>query len=273
MPMRARRICDKPYLRSVIGAQQVHMQSGGYPFDSRRFGLTMKNIFARAGVLLLLAAALLPSRPAPAADGPTVARTLESVLRARVKSPGGAVEITVAPSPRAAQGYFSAIRISARPAQIKRFRFSALDLAARDVQVDVNKLLRDREIVTRRSDTRLRAVVNEADLKRMLAQGRSTATMGLRVKFLRDRTRVAGRWNWTWFHGPVVGVGKLRVAPQHRLYFDLSSLQLNGHEVPAALRQRFSERLNPLLDYSDLPFQPRFRAVRFNGASAVITAY
>jgi len=227
-----------------------------------------KAVLLYGAVLLVLSGAL----PARAADGKTVVRALETALRAKIKSPNGTLKISVKPSARAGEGYFSEIKISARPAQIKKFRFSELALTARDVRIDVNKLLRNQEIITLQTKTQLRAKVSEADLTRVLAQGKSTAPLSLKVKFLKDRIRIAGNWNWTWFRGPVVGVGKLRVASS-QLYFDLISLRLNNREVPSALRDKVDARLNPILDYRDLPFQPRFRAVKFNGSSATIMAY
>lgn len=197
---------------------------------------------------------------------------LNKALQSRVTSPGGKPHFLVRPSSRAGDGYFEEIFIAARPAQIKKLRLTELVLRARNVQVDVNQLLREHKLNTVKSQTFLRAIVTERDLMDVLAQGKHSAEMGLKVKFLGDQVRVNGNWKWNWFSGPVVAVGRLYLAPGHKVNCDVKSLTLNGNEVPGYVKTKFMEKLNPLIDYSDVPFQPRFRSVKVVGTRAIITA-
>jgi len=238
-----------------------------------------------AVTLIILAAAghrsvqAAPAKPAPAAQkkadlqGQRVTTALTRVLQAKISSPGGKMKLTVRPTARAAQGYFSEVYIAAHPATFKKkLRISELVMRARNVRLDVPHLLSKGKVRTLSSTTTLRAVITENDLTSMLAKGKHTAAMGLKVKYIGDRMRVTGNWNWGWFSGPVIGVGKLRLAPGYKINFDIISLKLNGAEVPQFVKDKFSEKINPVIDYEDVPFMPRFRGVKVQGSKATVYA-
>jgi hypothetical protein len=215
-----------------------------------------------------------PLTAAQKAKAQEVSAKLEKILRHRIKSPGGQLQLKIVPSTRADLGYFKEIFIAAKPAQIKRRRFSELTLHARNVRISPSALLADDDpgIVTLSSQTSMRAVVTEDELTAALAKGRDSADKGLRVKFVGDgRLRVTGMWKWNWFSGPMDALGKLHLGPGHTVVADIQSLKLNGREVPQAVKNKFSERINPLVDYTDLPFRPPFKTLRFVGGKAVIT--
>ena len=183
------------------------------------------------------------------------------------------MQLTVRPTDRAAEGYFSEIYIAAHPATIKKkLRISALVMRARNVRLDVPHLLREGKVRTLSSNTTLRAVITEKDLTDLLAKGKHSRAMGLRVKYLGDRMRVTGNWKWGWFNGPIIGVGKLRLAPDYKIHLDILSLKLNGAEVPQFVKNKFSEKINPVIDYEDMPFRPRFRGVKVEGTKATVSA-
>lgn len=217
-------------------------------------------------------AAPTPAQQARQARARRVAATLERLLRARVSSPGKRLQLVIRPGARADEGYFSEVFLSGRPVQVKKLSITELSLRARDVRLDVAALLNKGKIRTLASRSALRAVVTESDLMALLARGRSTRAMNLRVKYLGDRIRVSGNWNWGWLNGPLVGEGRLRLAPGSRVNFDIISLKLNGAELPDFVKSRFSNRINPVLSYEDIPFQPRFRSLQLKGNKAILTA-
>jgi LmeA-like phospholipid-binding len=200
---------------------------------------------------------------------------LTSFLRRKVTSSNGSLQLQVKPGDHADLGRFSEISLSGRSVQVKKkLQVSEFTMRARNVQILVPYLLRsdDKELHTVRATTTLRAVITENDLTASLARGKSTGSMGLRVKYLGDRIRVTGNWQLGLLNGPLAGVGKLRLAPDHKVYFDIISLKLNGAEVPAFLKTRFSQSINPLIDSDDLPFMPHFRSLTIQGTRAILTA-
>jgi hypothetical protein len=245
-----------------------------------------------------LAALLAVSGPAPWRNGfsePAVAATtaqqqaqqaqqakarrvtaeLTNFLRGKVTSRSGKLQLQIKPGARADLGQFAEIFMSGRGVQVKKkLQVTEFTMRARNVQISVAHLLRnqDKELHTFRSATSLRAVITENDLTTSLARGKRSGSMGLRVKYLGDRLFVSGNWQMGWLNGPVEGTGRLRLAPDHKVYFDIISMKLNGAEVPVFIKNRFSQNINPLIDSDDLPFMPRFRSLRIQGTQAILTS-
>lgn len=243
--------------------------------SSRRLPLT------RSGGVLLGALVLGGFTPhTPAASAPTidaedrkVTNQLIAVLHRSLKKPNGEkINLTVVPTARASEGYFAQIRMSAAPAQLKKkLRVSAFDLDARNVHVNVAALWGERRVRTYKSQTKLRATISEDDLTQMLARGKHTKTMGIKVKFQGDKLAVTGNINYALVNGPVSGLAKLRMVPGHKVNLDIISMKLRGMELPQFVKDQFASRINPVIDYNDLPFNPPFKGVKVVGNKAYLT--
>ncbi len=215
-----------------------------------------------------------PAQSAPAVDAADqrVAAALTRVLRARITSPNG-MKITIKPTERSSQGYFAQVAMAGKPAKIKKLQLSELTLDARNVRIDVPYLQRENGIRTLSAVTTFRAVVSENDLTKLLAQGKSTKDMKLRVKYLPDgRMKVTGQLNYTLVNGPVQGIGRLVLKPSSKVNLDIQSLKLRGHEVPQFIKDQLSGRINPVIDYADVPFKPRFRSLKVVGTRAILSS-
>ena len=216
----------------------------------------------------------VPAQSAPALDAADqrVTSELTRILRARITSPSG-VKITVVPSARASEGYFAQVALAGKNAKIKKLPLSELTLDARNVRIDVPYLRRENGIKTLAASTTFRAVVSENDLTNLMAQGKSTKDMKLRVKYLPDgRMKVSGQLNYTLVNGPVQGIGRLVLMPGSKVNLDIQSLQLRGHEVPQFIKDQLSSRINPVIDYADVPFKPRFRNLKVVGTRAILSS-
>ena len=209
--------------------------------------------------------------------GRAVAARLKRFLSRRISSPGGKLTMHIKPGARPDLGQFSEIVIAGKPIRLKKeLQVSEFAMRARNIRIDTAALMRedDRELKTLKATTSVRAVITENDLTTMFARGRRSKEMNLLVRFQGDRIRVSGNWNWGWFSGPVTMTGKLRLtksAGGNQVYFDILSLRLNGASVPSFMQNKFSEKLNPLISYDDLPFLPQIRSIRFVGNKAVLS--
>ena len=224
------------------------------------------------------------AQPAKAATPKTVAgqpdkytAAVVKALRANITSPNDKLQVEVHPTSRAKDGYFSEIYVAGRPAQNKNLRMTDFALRARDVHINMPHLWQTGKIDTISSNTKLRAVISEGDLTQLLALGKATASMGLKVKYLRhpewgDVMQVSGNWNMFLFSGPITGVGRLKLAPGSTVNLEILSLKLRGVESPQSLKNLFTTKLNPVLDYHDVPFQPKFNGLKVQGDKAVLTA-
>lgn len=172
---------------------------------------------------------------------------------------------------RSSQGYFKQISLVARPAHVRKLAVSELNLNALDVRIDVPALLNEGRVRTLESRTSLRAVVSEDDVTALLARGKSTREMGLRVRYNSDGSmRVSGNLNYPLLNGPVSGVARLRVSSDYKVNLDISSLKLRGAEVPSFVRQHLMSRVNPVIDYEDVPFRPRLSSLSVQGTRAIL---
>ena len=222
----------------------------------------------------LLGAGLITSDAAPALDAQDVKVTnqVTGLLKKMIKNPnGGPVTIQVAPNARASEGYFDRIVIKGAPLQFKKLYLSEFALDARNVKVDVSALNNVKKIRTSRSTTTLRAVISEDDLTKMLGRSKGTKDMNLKVKYVGDKMRVTGTLNYTLVNGPVTGVAKLRQGADHKVYLDILSLKLRGVEAPGFVRNQLSNRINPVIDYQDLPFNPPFKTLKVAGNKAYLS--
>lgn len=236
-----------------------------------------KTHFLYGAATLVVAGWITGANTAPAltAADKQVAQQVEKALRTRYTSPNKTLRLVVRPTARSRDGYFSEIIVEGKPVQIKRLRVSEFSLHARDVRVKLDGLKKNK-VYTSQAKTKFRAVVSEADLTEMFAQGKHTRSMGLKARYLKDPThgdvlQVAGNWKWSWFNGPVKGVGKLRITKDNQVFADIISLKLNGAEVPGFVKNKFSSSLNPVLDYNDVPFQPRFKSLKVQNQRAILT--
>lgn len=213
-----------------------------------------------------------PAAPVLDAKDKRVTAQIKNILRDLVKSPnGGGISISVVPSARASEGYFDRIAIKGAPLKFKKLYVSDFSLDARNVKVDVPSLSSVKKIRTSRSTTSLRAVISEEDLTKMLASGKATRSMGLKVRYVGDKMRVTGNLNYGLVSGPVTGLAKLRQGANHKVYLDILSLKLRGVEAPAFVKNQFSNRINPVIDYQDLPFNPPFKTLKIVGNKAYLS--
>lgn len=215
-----------------------------------------------------------PSRIALAASqsGSHITQALENYLRKRITSPGGKLELKITPDTKVDQGYFKEVLIVARPAKIKKRQFTLLRLRAKNVHIDPKALLNGNDLDTLSSTTTLYAEVTDQELTKALAGGKDSSVMNLKVNFKGDLIQVSGNYNWGLFSGPFTATGKLRLAKGHQIVADIQSLKVNGFETPAFIKTKFSERINPLIDYTDLPFKPPFRKLVIQGHKAIVYA-
>ena len=213
-----------------------------------------------------------PAAPVLDANDRKVTSQVESILRNLIKNPnGGAVNISVVPNARASEGYFDRIVVKGAPLKIKKLYVSEFALDARNVKVNVPDLYNVKKIRTSSSTTAFRAVISENDLTKMLASSKGTRAMGLKVKYVGDRMRVTGNLNYGLVSGPVSGVAKLRQGANHKVYLDILSLKLRGVEAPGFVKNQFSNRINPVIDYQDLPFSPPFKTLKIVGNKAYLS--
>lgn len=226
-------------------------------------------------VPLALCPGQAPASAAPAtvdATGQRVTHRVDQLLRGVLKTQNGTpIALKITPDARSSQGFFPHITISGGATRLKNLFVSEFQLDAQNVQVDVPALTSVGKVRTVRSQTRLRVVITEDDLTKTLSRGKNTRGMGLRVKYVGDKMRITGNLNYAFLNGPISGLAKLRQTSDHNVYLDILSLQLRGVEAPGFIKNQLSNRINPIVNYSTLPFNPPFRHLHVVGNKAILS--
>jgi len=205
-------------------------------------------------------------------EGHRVVSKVREILHAKVSSPGGQMKLNIVPGAHPERGEFREISAIGAPAKVRKLEITSIHITARDVRIKVADMFRENKIRTTTAKTTLRAVVTDNDLTRYLGKGNHTRDMGLQVRFMGKATRVTGNFKWQWFSGPVEGYGRLRLGDDCKVYFDILTLKLNGKAVPDWLKVKFSEKINPIIDYDEVPFRPQFKRLQIQGDRAILTA-
>lgn len=241
----------------------------------------MTSLSTRSALLLALVAPMVfVSTPSfvtaqPAGvnpQGQRITRRVERVLRGVIRTQNGTpIALKITPDARSARGFFPHISMSGGATRLKNLYASQFQLDARNVQIDVPALNNLGKVRTQFSQTRLRVVISENDLTRTLSESKSTRDMGLRVKYVGDRMRITGHLNYAFLSGPITGEAKLRQTSDHNVYLDILSLQLRGVEAPGFVKNQLSNRINPIINYSTLPFNPPFRHLKVVGNKAILS--
>lgn len=240
--------------------------------------MTSSKVRPRLLLALLLPSAFyfsarqLPAQPARADQGQRITRRVAQVLRGVIRNQNGTpIALRITSNARSARGFFPHISMSGGATRLKNLYASEFQLDAQNVQIDVPALNNLGKVRTQYAQTRLRVVISENDLTKTLSQGKSTRDMGLRVKYIGDRMRITGHLNYAFLNGPISGVAKLRQTADHNVYLDILSLQLRGVEAPGFIKNQLSNRINPIINYSTLPFNPPFRSLRVVGNKAILS--
>ena len=208
----------------------------------------------------------------PDAGGQRVTNRVEELLRGVIKSQDGhPLSVQLSPTARASQGYFSDVKIAGGATRLKSLFVSQFQLHSQNVQVDVPALYSIGKVKTLRAQTQMRVIISEDDLTKMLAAGKSTKDMKLKVKYVGDKMRVTGVLNFPFLNGPIAGVAKLRQTPDHNVYLDILSMQLRGVEAPGFVKNQLSNRINPVVNYATVPFNPPFRSLKVVGNKAYLS--
>lgn len=213
----------------------------------------------------------VPQRTYGASQGEQVIANLGGKLRWRFTNPqdpkGAEVKIIPYEDPKnSAKGRFKTIILRSTPAAIKKMPVESIDMRADDVTIDVTRLFKNDEIATVKcAKTRLEAVVSEDNLNTLFARGKSTKDMHLKASFVDGKVRITGQWKLFMFKGPIETVGKLALTKDNNLNFDMESLKMNNAEAPDSVKKQFMSRINPVVEFSDLPFQPKVSTITFRG--------
>ncbi|MBI3922597.1 MAG: DUF2993 domain-containing protein [Armatimonadetes bacterium] len=229
------------------------------------------------GTVLLSALWFSPDRGYAESKGDRVLHALEQHVRARISNPENpkAAEIKIVPydsEASTAKGRFKTIIVRSSPAKIKHVPIEEINLRADDVTIDVDQLLKKDDLDTKKSGkTTVEGTVSADNLNALFAGGKATHDMNLKARFEDGKVKISGYWKLFMFKGPIQTVGRLILTKKNTLDFEMDSLKINNREAPKSVKDQFMERLNPVVQFDDIPFRPKITTLTFKGDKVFVS--
>lgn len=154
------------------------------------------------------------------------------------------------------RGRFKAIVVSADKISRKGVNIRKIYIKAFDVTLDIAKLYEEGDIeTTSRRNTVLAARVYKSDLNKLLAKKKS-AIKNLHVEFQDNHLVVTGKYRLLFGHSLRM-VGILKILDHRQINFVPTSASVNGIPLPAGPLRGVLSKLNPLVDFAELPLRPK----------------
>lgn len=159
------------------------------------------------------------------------------------------------------RGRFKAIVVSADKLTRKHISIRNVSIKAYDVTLNIDKLYSKGDVeTTSRKKTILAARVYKNDLNKLLAKKKSTIR-NLQVEFENNKLVFTGKYR---FGAKLRLVGALKIEKHRQVNFVPTAASLNGIPLPAGPLRQVLGKLNPLIDFYELPLRPKVDKVEIH---------
>ena len=153
------------------------------------------------------------------------------------------------------QGRFQAIVVSADRVTRKGIDIRKVYIKAFDVTLDIAELYKEGDVeTTSRRNTTLSVRVYKGDLNKLLAKKKSTI-QNLHVEFQDHKLVVTGKYQLLFGYNLRM-VGKLQVKNRRQVDFVPTAASVNNIPLPTGPLRQVLSKLNPLVDFHELPLRP-----------------
>ncbi len=159
------------------------------------------------------------------------------------------------------QGRFQSIVVAADKIHRKGIAIRNIHIKAFDVVLDIKELYGDGDIKTKsRQKTVFSGRAYKDDLNKMLALKKSPIE-NLRVDFENNKLVFTGKFRFAFGHNLRM-VGELRVEDHRKINFVPTAVSVNGIPLPAGPLRSMLSKLNPLIDFANIPLQPKVDEIK-----------
>ncbi|MBP8950881.1 MAG: DUF2993 domain-containing protein [Armatimonadetes bacterium] len=188
----------------------------------------------------------------------------EKVLRTKIDENWTTknLKITVKPyssEARTQKGQFAYLAMSADWAEEKEDKVKLVDfsMSARDVQIDVNELVKRKKLrVVNSGSTSAHVKLMEADVNRLLAM-KKTPIQNLKVDFGNGDLTFTGKYQVN-----IKLTGTVEIKNGYELHFKPTQASIGILGVPIGIVNKFLGSLNPVMDMRKLPLQPKLKSLK-----------
>ena len=213
---------------------------------------------------LLTTGAAVPAlwRVLPAQAAVTIAEVEQALrhwLSAEMKSRNPEVTVEVLDEASMQAGRFKWIELRAEQAERKRVKMSNLLLKGYDVQVDLPKLLapKDPAFETKSvGSTKLNVSTTKEELNQAFSYKKILDEF--QIDFVKSRLVISGIYPLLSLNNKIRVEGGLQPQGSAVLLVDAQG-SINGVPVPQGIVKKLVNNINPLIDFSSIPFSPKIK--------------
>jgi len=225
--------------------------------------------FASAGI----AAAQVPDPVTPEA----IAQRIETRIREKFTATNLEVQVVPFDDPSyTQQGRLQWVVISADKLEQDVFTVQQIFIKALDTTLDLDQLFATNSDVVRKVPGRsiVTAFVSEENLNKMIGPESSLAKNSgieeLKMQVLPGQLRITGKYH-PFFDADLELIGRLEVAERYNINFIPVSAKFNGVPLPQGLLRGLLKKMNPILDFHDVPMGPSVDQVVVDDHRVLIT--
>lgn len=190
-----------------------------------------------------------------------VATRIKNKINSKWQTSGLTIKVVPLSDPaQTAAGHFRSITVSAATVHVHDIKMTGVKMAATDVTLDLDKLVRENEVVTKKRKTgSFAARVSESDLNKALKRKKNTI-QDLHVALGNGTLTFTGKYKFG-IGANLKLTGRLECPDHYRVNFIPTKASVNGVPLPAGPLKGVLSKMNPLLDLRKLPLSPRINKV------------
>jgi hypothetical protein len=220
-----------------------------------------------------LAAAQVPAVVTPE----VIAEQLEARIREKFTATNLQIQVIPFDDPSyTQQGRLQWVSISAEELVQDVFTIQQIFTKVLDTTLDLDQLFAAKSVVARKVPGRsiVTAYVSEADLNRMIGPesslSKNSGIEDLRMEVLPGQLRITGKYH-PFFDADLELIGRLEVAEHYFVNFMPVSAKFNGVPLPQGLLRGLLKKMNPILDFHDVPLGPSVEQVIVDDHRVLVT--
>jgi hypothetical protein len=168
------------------------------------------------------------------------------------------------------KGHFKSILLKADVAKWKGLAIRPIYLKSQDVVLDIPKLVKDEDIVTKScKKTTFKARMGETDLNGLF-QKKKMPIKNPKIDLGKGDVTFTGTYQVARLGSNLKLVGEFDVKNETDLWFSVKKAWISGVPLPSSVLNQVLKLVNPLINFSELPFSPRIKKFQIEDKAVTV---
>ena len=224
------------------------------------------------GLVIVLAALACGGRALAAVSPADVEKRIRKKLQEKWVCENLVVEVEPYPAQKETdRGHFKSILIKADVAKWKGIAIRPIYLESEDVVLDIPALINEDKIETKSSKkTTFKARMNEKELNGLF-QKKKMPIKNPKLDLGKGDVTFTGTYQVGRLGSNLKLVGEFTVKNETDLWLHAKKAWVSGIPLPSAILNQILKLLNPLINFSDMPFSPRVKKFEIKNDAITLT--